>query len=154
MSTDVPDPSRRAVRPAAPVVRNETRGNPFAAEGPPVLASRFVMAVFAVPFGLIAAWMAWILTEYLHGDGWVEVIARCVLGEFILAVGLFALVLLAVALAPPRLSDSLQAAGRKVVHRITLMTALFGATLTVLFGTAVLTSLLILTVVAWRQIFP
>jgi hypothetical protein len=97
-------------------------GRPLDASG------RFALAVIALPFGLLSAWMLWVVHRFLDRKGWFDLIVAVVLDEFILAVGLFALTLLIGAIfAPSWLARAFTAVSRKLVRMTTLVVLLFGA---------------------------
>jgi hypothetical protein len=112
--------------------------------GTPLDASRRIaLAVVALPFGLLSAWMVWIVHRFLDGKGWFDVIVGAVLNEFILAVGLFALILLVGAVfAPTWLARAFAAVTRKLVRVTTLVILLLvGVFLIVMFVQPVLVRL-------------
>jgi hypothetical protein len=97
---------------------------------PPDVSSRVALALVALPFGLLAAWMFWIVHKFLVGPGWIDRIVGAVLDEFILAVGLFTVTLLIGAMfAPAWLSRAISTAYWKLVSSITVVSVLFGTVL-------------------------
>lgn len=85
------------------------------------------MGIVALVLGVMAAWMSWIVHKFLDGGGWYDLIVGLILDELILAVGLFAFVLLIRAIfAPAWLDRILVAAGHKLVWAILLVGTLFG----------------------------
>ncbi len=115
-------------------------------DGVPLDAGRIALAVIAFPFALLCAWMLWIVHKYLDGKGWFDLIVGIVLNEFILAVGLFALILLIEAIfAPTWLSRAFEAVCQKVIWATGALVLLFGvAFLLVLFVLPILIRLGIL----------
>ncbi len=86
------------------------------------------MGVAALVLGLLCGWMLWIVHNSLDGGRWFDLIVGLVLGELILAVGLFALVLLTWAIfAPTWLSRALTTAHHKLAGAIvaTLLILIF-----------------------------
>jgi hypothetical protein len=86
-------------------------------------SSRPSMGVAALVIGLLSGWMFWIVHNFLDRDAWLGLLAGLVLDEWVLASGLFALVLMIWAIfAPAWLSRVLVAA----YHKLGLMIALVG----------------------------
>jgi hypothetical protein len=102
-------------------------GNPFGGTGRPT------MAVAAIGLGALSAWMFWIVNTFLDGGGWFDLIVGLVLDDLILAVGLFAVVLLIWAIFTPAWLSRLLASSQKKLHRaIALIGILFGVSLMIL----------------------
>jgi hypothetical protein len=95
---------------------------------------RIALGVVALPLGLLGGWMFWIVHTFLNGGGWLDLIVGVVLDEFILAVVLFALVLLRGAVfAPHWLSRAFTAAYQNLTWAIALVGILFGAAALIVF---------------------
>jgi hypothetical protein len=91
------------------------------------------MGVVALVLGLLSVWMLWIVHNFLDRGGWFGLLVGLVLDEFILASGLFALVLLTWAIfAPAWLSRAFTAAYHKLTGTIALVGLLFGAAILIL----------------------
>lgn len=52
------------------------------------------MGCVSIVFGVPAVWLYWMVRTFLDGDTWYDFIVRSILDELILALGLFALVLI------------------------------------------------------------
>jgi hypothetical protein len=89
---------------------------------------RVVLAVVALPFGLLSGWMFWIVHNFANGRDWFDLIVRVILDEFILAIGLFALTLLLGAVfAPGWLARVFDAVAAKLVFATMMIVILFVA---------------------------
>ena len=94
--------------------------------------SRFAVGCLSIVFGLFAGWMLWIVHNFLDRRGWFDWIVGQILDEIILAVAVFAIVLLIWAVfAPPWIPRLLAAAYRNLTKAIMLVVVL-------LFGSAAL----------------
>lgn len=65
-------------------------------------AGRIGIGVVSIPFGILSAWMFWMVHKFLNGHGWFDLIVGTVLDTFVLMVGLFSLTLLVGAIFGPR----------------------------------------------------
>jgi hypothetical protein len=108
----------------AEVLRDEYEPETLFVEG----SSRPAIGMFAVVLGLLAVWMFYIIRISLDGDGWFDLIVGFVLRELIIALGLFATLLLLWAIfAPGWISRVYAAACRKLVLALAFVGLLFGS---------------------------
>lgn len=63
------------------------------------------MGCLAIIFGIPAVWLYWMARTFVDGDTWYDFIVRSILDELILALGLFAIVMVVAGFFPyPRLT--------------------------------------------------
>jgi hypothetical protein len=90
--------------------------------------SRPTLAVGALALGVMGVWMFWIERNALDGNGWFDWIVGLILDELILALVVFACLLLVWALfRPARLGRLLTGAQHELTRRIQLLGIVFGA---------------------------
>jgi hypothetical protein len=81
------------------------------------VGERLGAGCLAIPFGLIAFWMEWIVSKFANGKSWIDFIIRIVVGELTLAVGFLGLTFIVWALFAPNWIPRMFASATKSVMR-------------------------------------